>query len=249
MRSTAEIDVVYVVGGGSAWYDNELRYSLRSVEKYLQGYREVHIVGHKPSFLNNEVNHIPHKDLYTNPARNIMEKILHATREKKVTQNFMLFNDDYFLLKTTQAKGYPYYYKCDLEHTVTRNVGNDYFPHVVETLALLKNSGLPTLNFDTHKPILYNKKRFREIVHKYNWNRPHGYIMKSLYCNSLGIVGVPELDCKINHPHITESWRKILAGKEMFSIGDRAINRSLTSLLAELYPEPCKYEAWPSKLN
>ena len=39
------MDVVYILGKGSVWKDNEIRYSLRSIEKHLTGFDRVFIVG------------------------------------------------------------------------------------------------------------------------------------------------------------------------------------------------------------
>jgi hypothetical protein len=56
------MDLVYVLGSGSRWGDNELRYSLRSVEKHLKGYNNVYLVGDKPDWVRN-VTHIPKQDI------------------------------------------------------------------------------------------------------------------------------------------------------------------------------------------
>ena len=45
------MDVVYILGTGSTSNDNEIRYSLRSIEKYLIGFNVVYIVGECPKFL------------------------------------------------------------------------------------------------------------------------------------------------------------------------------------------------------
>lgn len=47
------IDLVYILGSGSQWRNNELRFSLRSVQKNLKGYRNIYIVGENPGFLKN----------------------------------------------------------------------------------------------------------------------------------------------------------------------------------------------------
>ena len=44
------MDILYVVGTGSKWDNNELRYSLRSIDKYGINIDRVFIVGTKPDF-------------------------------------------------------------------------------------------------------------------------------------------------------------------------------------------------------
>jgi hypothetical protein len=66
---TVPIDVVYPLGTGSVWQDNELRYSLRSLEKNFPDLGRVYVVGHKPDWLGN-VEHIPFGDSQSpNPIR------------------------------------------------------------------------------------------------------------------------------------------------------------------------------------
>jgi hypothetical protein len=239
---TSGVDVVYLLGKDSAWEDREIRYSVRSVEKHLKNYRKIFIIGRKPLFFGPEIIEIPCDDIYTNKARNIQRKILRAASEPKIKKEFLLFNDDYFLLKDTDAQDYPYYYKCTLDESLKLNRNNsDYFPHVESTYNLLTSHNLPTLNFDSHYPILYNKEGVKYVCEKYDWNVKAGYIFKSLYCNSLGISGVQIRDCKINHPHIY--WDEAVRNLQMFSTGDKAINKSLLLYLNSLFPKPSKYEA------
>ena len=49
------IDVVYILGDGSKWGNNEIKYSLRSLEKYGKNIRDVYICGNKPYFVNNKI--------------------------------------------------------------------------------------------------------------------------------------------------------------------------------------------------
>lgn len=234
------MDVVYI-NTKSMWKDNELRYSLRSVEKYLKGVRNVYVIGYKPLFLSDKAIHIPCEDIYNNKARNIMTKVLLAANTKEVSKDFMLLNDDYFFLKETDAKSYPYYWKCDLSKTIEIQK-NEYQQHVIPTFKALIDKRLPTKNFDTHKPIIYNKKMFKEVVNQYLWDRPYGFILRSIYCNTLGIEGIQKLDNKINHSHIPDTWKRITSGLDCFSIGDQSANDYLLSFFNKEYPEKSIFE-------
>lgn len=235
------VDVVYIVAKGSRWNDNEIRYSLRSVEKFLKNYRKVFIIGHKPDFLNENVIHIPFKDLYTNKSRNIMAKIHRAASDARITGNFILFNDDYFLLQETDAPTYPNYYNVDLKKVSERQY-NAYKHYVDATVKVLQSHEKPILNFDLHKPIVYNKVKFRKMVAFYNWNVPHGYIVKSMYCNHYGFPAVQSDDHKLNYPYKIDLLKKLNDGKAMFSISDKALAHSMMAYIRNLYPEKSKYE-------
>ncbi len=235
------IDLVYILSKGSVWNDNEIRYSLRSAEKYLKNFRKVFIVGYKPEFLNENVIEIPFKDIYSNKARNIMVKIYRAASDARITKDFILFNDDYFLLKDTDAPTYPNYYNNDLKKTLDRQ-HNSYKHYVNETLKVLEITGHPTLHFDLHKPIIYNKIKFRKMANEYNWNVPRGYIVKSMYCNHFNLPGVQVQDHKINHPCRVEILQKVNADQPMFSIADKGLTKVMKKYLQALYPEKSKFE-------
>jgi hypothetical protein len=75
-----KIDVVYTLGTESSWQDNELRYSLRSLERNFPDLGRVWIVGHKPAWLTGVV-HIPMADVHKqNKDANLIDKILAACR-------------------------------------------------------------------------------------------------------------------------------------------------------------------------
>jgi len=234
-------DLVYILSSGSVWQNNEIRYSLRSAEKHLKNFRKVFLVGKKPDFLNENVIEIPYSDIYSNKARNIMAKIYRAASDKRITNNFILFNDDYFLLKDIDALNYPYYFNDDLKNVLSRQF-NSYKHYVEATIKVLKNVGKPTLNFDIHEPIIYNKVKFRKMVSSYNWNVPRGFIVKSMYCNHFEINGVKKEDHKINYPYKIDMLKQINEGKDIFSIGDKSLSHSMRAYIMNLYPEKSKYE-------
>lgn len=234
-----KIDIVYILGRGSLWKNNELLYSLRSVEKHLKNYRNVYIVGFKPSFLGSEVIEMPNRDIYTNKQRNIMAKIYHACIDSRISDNFIFFNDDHFLLQDCDASEYPNYYEGDL---LTYKTYNSYEKSVKETIKVLEIDKKPTFHFDIHRPIIYNKVKFRKMADYYNWNTQFGYLIKSLYCNHFNKIGIPAEDNKINYPHKLGMIEQINRNKAIFSIGDKAVNSEMKYYLNQLFPNKSKFE-------
>jgi hypothetical protein len=233
------IDVVYIFGKGSPWQNNELRYSLRSVEKNLRYYRNVFLIGAKPDFIGPEVIEVPYKDVYANKQRNIMSKILRACNDSRISQEFMLFNDDYFLLEPTEAPTYPYYFDKDLK-TKSNEYSNAYKNCIDETIQALQ--GKDGRHFDIHKPIIYNKLKFKAMVAIYDWNVRYGYIVKSMYCNHNNIQGVQMADNKINYPYRAELIEQINTGQPMFSIGDKALNQAMKAYIMKKFPNKSSFE-------
>ena len=93
------VDVVYVLGRGSRWGDNEIRYSIRSFKKYFKDLRNVVVVGELPHFLRGVV-HIPYPDRQgVNKDCRMMLKIMAACKDERVSDNFVLCTDDTALLQ------------------------------------------------------------------------------------------------------------------------------------------------------
>ncbi len=189
--------VVYALGKGSRWANQEIKYSLRSIEKHLKGMGEVWIIGEKPEWLQN-VNHIQVKDSHAIPDTNIMLKIKTACQTPEVTDNFLFINDDHYLLADFEADKFPYFYCSTLEVYLKRRQSDSYGRRAGNTYKLLKEINLPTKHFDIHYPILYNKKAFIEtVVDKYDMSKKDGYVLKSLYANGLNIEGTEVRDYKL----------------------------------------------------
>lgn len=235
------IDIVYALGKGSTWNNNEIRYSLRSLEKHVSDFRRVFVIGIKPDFLNENIIHVPYQDIYSNKARNIMSKIHWVCGDHRLTKEFMFLNDDYFFLKPMSALNYPYYYKCDLEQSVKIQF-NEYQKYCLETLNVLKANRLNTKNFDVHMPIIYDKHKFRMMCEHYNWHTRYGYIVKSMYCNHYGIKGIERADVKISGKTTVRGIAKLNENRELFSTSDHAMTVSMKSYLMGLFPKKSKYE-------
>jgi hypothetical protein len=240
------MDLVYVLGTGSKWQNNEIRYSLRSVQKYFNDFDKVVIVGHKPSFIT-KVHHIPctdsHQGSQAFKERNIMHKILKACSDERVSDRFLFMNDDYFFLRELSARRFPNYHKGDLSASLKTEIPQNGYRHsLYNTFNILKALGCPTLHYDLHVPIIYHKKKFIWAMGNVDWDVDYGYTIKSLYANQHRLEGPMMGDCKLSQPRKVQDILKKIEDRFMFSIGDRAINDDLKLLMQSLYPNPSVYE-------
>lgn len=238
------IDVVYILGSFSRWQNNELRYSLRSVEKYLSGYRNVYIVGEDPGFLKG-VNIIKFPDPYPdNKQRNILEKITRACMDYEISDRFLYMADDFFFLQPLAASEIKYFYEGTLEEAIQkRSPGNIYNRCLSNTIIALKSRNLPILNYDIHQPILYHKTRFLDEMKQFSFRVPYGMVIKSLYCNSIGADGVSFREVKIKND--CKNVREIIEfthGLPFFSIGEQSTNGMMKEYLMHLYNTPSQWE-------
>lgn len=237
------MDVVYLCGEGSIWNNTELKYSLRSLEKYYNA-DNVYVIGVLPYFLNQAtVKYIPCKNHSRNAAYNIMKKAYLVATIPQLSQKFIFMNDDYFLLKPL-PENIPYYFKNpSLLDSLYKNGGNDYSFHLKSTIEALNKKSLPLKNFDTHCPIVYDKDLLREVIDSYEWEGlKSGYVLRSLYCNTLGIQGEFKEDLKLSSKRFEPQIKRMIYQKEWFSIADRAVNKALGNVLQEMFPNPSKYE-------
>lgn len=237
------IDIVIPLGTGSHWQDNELRYCLRSIEKHLTNFNNIYIVGRLPEFITNTI-HIPHDDIEKCKETNIYRKVVKACQNTNITDQFLFFNDDHFLMHDFDAKLFPNFCKGDLVTLIQKLPQyNTYRKSVMRTASTLKQLGLSTNNFDTHTPIIYNKYSFLDVMCKYDWTNPYGFVVKSLYANTLNIEPIREPDCKINFVPLNRDqlWDHIKERK-VWSIGNNAINNVLLGVLNQLYPNASRWE-------
>lgn len=231
-------DVVYILGNGSPWQDNELRYSLRSVEKHLKGYRNIYLIGEKPKWISDQVIHFPcPEDPEVCRERRIMEKVAFACQVEEISETFLFFNDDFFLVEDIKTD-VPYFQNGTLKEAMGRRKLEDSYWHSIRNTHKAADGD----NFDIHYPILYNKKDFLAAMSRHNWNKKHGYTVKSLYCNTLGITGPYLKDLKINKKAMKDKLLEIIKGRDLFSISDRSLNTEMKELLNDLYPHKSKYE-------
>lgn len=237
-------DVVYVLGIGSRFYDLELRYSLRSIEKHLSDVGNVYIVGEQPWFEHNCI-HIPAEDWSPCKEKNILGKIKVACNNHHISDTFLFFNDDHFLNQDYSADTFPNYFNSSLEGLMSRtNPQSTYKISVKNTIDELLNHNSTVYNYDCHTPIRYNRQSFVDINDKIDWDRErHGFVIKSLYGNLMNLDKVQFNDIKINDHRSVDQLVEQIKHSPVFSIGDTGLEGGqIQLLLQQLYPNKCKYE-------
>jgi hypothetical protein len=227
-----ELSVVIPLGSGSTRQNIELKYALRSIEKNLKGVKNIIIVGEKPSFLSDEIIHIPLNDCGRKQL-SIKRKIEAAIKDERCTETFLFSNDDIFQLKKQRIDTYPYYYSGDLP--TVREKGARH------TENRLKQLNKPTKQFDCHFPILYTKEGFKEAMSAFDWaNEDH--LIKSSYANYHEIKGTEIKDLKISTHLNYQRIKQEIEGRPCYSIGDYCDFHEMLKVWNELFPEPSKYE-------
>lgn len=102
------MDIVYVLGKGSLCNDEELRFSLRSMEMYCEDLGKVFVVGECPEWLT-DVEHIPYESVHKKPWKNTLDMVKLACLSPLLSKDFLLMNDDFFAFAPFSICELPFY--------------------------------------------------------------------------------------------------------------------------------------------
>lgn len=234
------IDVLYIVGTGSHWNNYELRYSLRTLEKYGKNIGRVFVSGSNPGFLSNEVifTNIPDIDIF---SVNHWYKVSETFKQTDISDNCLYMMDDLFFNKEVDLENYPYYYKNYLQATYP--IDRRYNRCLKNTYKILKDNNKDVKNFGVHCPIIYNRQKFLDMkVDEYR--KLDGFISpRSFYCNMYDIEGIQRDDLKIRSLSngVLELEEKI-KNTDCWSINDAVINQGVALYLVNNFKNKSKYE-------
>ena len=195
MRSQEQTlyDVVYILKSSKEPTD-ELKYSLRSVEKNFP-HRKVWFFGagrkdlQPDEFVFVQQEGETKWEKVTNTIRMICE-------DDRITENFWLFNDDFFIMKETDdlppvVVGTLWHRARDIELRKLRNTR--YAEQLRMTARALRDAGLDRLDYAAHTPLLVNREKAVEAISAF----PGQHMFRSIYGNYARIGGVIMDDVKI----------------------------------------------------
>lgn len=230
------VDVVYVVGTGSKWDHNELRYSLRSLARHVSGVRDVWIVGHRPEWCS--ARHVPARDLFAGDKdRNITAKILAACGIDGLSETFIVHSDDHYWLADTCAACIPLYRRVSpLSHKAA------YQSRLDNSEAVLREVGVASRRFDVHAPMPVRRSVFAGLFRSKPFKDRQRVLWKVLYGSMLGMDGEPFHDLKAGEDLDTyEKIHEALDGRSVFSTGPSLVP-AMRAYLQWRYPDPSPWE-------
>lgn len=228
------MDIVYFVKNTAK--NPELICSVRSVCENFP-YHKIWFLGGCPEGIvpDNHISIQPISKIKTKVTANLFKE---ACNNPLITDDFILFNDDFFILEKIATLP-PRYYST-LEETADRikhmySQPTKYTALLEEASKKLKEAGCTTYNFDMHVPMIINKEKMLEVMEKF----PGIGCKRSLYGNyyELWRGGVEKKDVKIHGmgPYILNG--------QFCSTDDETFLKGETGrVLKRKFPEPCKYE-------
>jgi hypothetical protein len=232
------MDIVYICRDGD---NEELRYSIRSVVANLP-HDNIWVVGGKPSWYSGNHISVPQTRTKYENARNNMRAIVES---EEISNNFILMNDDFFVVKETKRLGTYHAGNINkrLEELKMRYGRSSYLTLLMNTIKFVRSHGRRTvLDYALHIPFKMNKEKLRPILeHNVSWRVAYGNINK---------IGGREV--KLYHGE-TRDVKLYLVRGQVKTVGKNTISDRFWSshdesfpmmlpLLQELFPNPTEYE-------
>lgn len=228
-----QVDVVYFVK--DSWTNEELRYSLRSICANLNCGR-VWFYGGCPGGIKPD-EHVDVRQTGLTKWERVNNMIRMACLNDEISEDFYLFNDDFFVLQPTAI--IPPFYHGDLRTRIAKiekkhKGPTAYSKSLMNTVAVLEKRGFDTLNYALHIPMPVNRRKAIETLDTFV-----GFPMfRSLYGNQHKIGGIdrPDVKCEAVGKPFDENG-------DYLSTADDSFQRGLVgNFIRNRYPDRCRFE-------
>ena len=228
------MDFVYICRSGE---NEELRYSIRSV---MHSFPEakVWLVGGKPDWY---VGPYVEVDQNNNKYANALNNLKAICESSNISDNFILMNDDFFIIK--KINKIDYFYNGLLSEKIdrfTKITGSSmYIKKLITTNKKLLEIGINNpIDYELHVPMQMDKINLLDIITKY----PE-CLWRSMYGNLCNVGGTQMEDVKVyvNKKHLARS-NEITESSMYMSTEDTSLKLMLDKILKDLLPNQSNYE-------
>lgn len=224
-------DIVYILK--ETLDTDELRYSLRSVEANFP-HRFVWFVGGQPAGFKPD-RALPHQQTGANKWEYIRSSMLRVAREPELSEEFFLFNDDFYVMKLQTGKFVNFTDKTlgwrigqlRKEYIVTTR----YTQTLVKAHEELKIQGHPTDNYEVHFPMLFEKALIPSIL---KCSSPQ---MRSIYGNINRVEHIQHDDVKVY------DFDTVPDDPDYLSTNDKTFTQGkVGEYIRKTFPNPSRFE-------
>lgn len=242
------MDLVYTYRH-SQWYDNEIRYSLRSVEKYLSGSRDIYIIGEMPKLIQN-IKFIEFADSSEIDTNNVIRKLLVASHNPDISDPFIWMHDDFMINRPIDSCAIRPWYNGRLKDYISycekRKPEADkskYVQTLRNTLSPLNDRANGMLNYELHVPFAFHKELLQEAVTMMHPALNLNWCIRSVYGNRNYSPGKWEMeDVKINKYLQCDQIIEWIGENTFFSLGNKSCSLEVLDALNHFYPDKSRYE-------
>lgn len=227
-------DIVYILK--SDVKPDELRYSLRSVCKNFP-YRKIWFYCGKPDGITPD-EYVPFNQRGVMVWEKTTSTVEAICKNKDITEDFWLFNDDFFIMKPVTDM--PTYYDKTLYRRIQQiekkrgGAPSLYSYQLRLTRDTLMDNGYRTYNYAVHMPMLINRTKGLKTIRAF----PKLHMFRSVYGNLWNVGGEQHTDVKIVDPKL-----KPKKDCDFLSTSDRPLAETeVGRFVMSAFPEKCKYE-------
>jgi hypothetical protein len=255
------MDIVYTLGTGSNWQNNELRFSIRSIFKNLKGFGNIYIVGAFPEFTlvhedfktvneNTRLFYINHPDEIGshNADGNIIRKLIRAAQIPALSEDFIFFNDDNYVIKPMHVNDIYPFHKGNMNEIDPEVYSfNHWGKRLGRTRHALIQKGIIPLHFDHHAPFPMKKSLIESTYSQFDYASDIGLTVKSLY----GSLHYPNASVMVDEKVLFRNEFKLdyirkRVEKSLFvANNDTGLNGAFRFWLSETFPDPSPIEDVP----
>lgn len=213
---------------------DELRYSLRSVEANFPHNKVWFVCGQPKGF--EPDGKIEHKQTGNSKWAQIKSSMWEIIRNPDITENFFLFNDDFFIMQPFEGEFINYADRTLSDRVEDFRKENPWLSPYARTLLKareeLKSLKKGEVNFDVHMPMLINKELMKRSI-----NLCSSPQMRSVYGNINGIAFVEHKDVKwFDRETVPED-------PDYLSTNDDTFKESkVGEYIRSCFPEPSRFE-------
>ena len=229
------MDLVYICKNGN---NEELRYSIRSAVENFP-HNDVWVIGGRPSWYSGNFIRVIDEG---NKFDNIKKCISVIPSIEKISQDFVLMNDDFFFLKYIEK--IPVYHGGLLKDKIDKyfELGSRKYPRLLlKTFTDLSGQGIKNpIDYDIHVPMVMNKTMLDESIQK-------AYFPRSTYGNFHQIGGQLISDVKAygaKSPLTSRSHDFLNTDSEFVSTEDSSFIELYEKILKDRFLTPSKYESF-----
>lgn len=228
-----KLDIVYILKQDME-DTNELRYSLRSIEKNFP-FRKVWFVCGQPKGLVPD-GRIVHRQQSDVKWERIKESMWQVIKNDEITDDFFLFNDDFFVMKPFKGS-----FTNFVDGTLERRIQElrqefawlkPYGRTLYKAQQELRSLGCPEMNYDVHLPMLWNKQLAMASI-----NQCSSPQMRSVYGNINRSPYIMRGDVKVY------SLEEVPDDPDFLSTNDDTFNMGAVGrYIREQFTKPSRFE-------
>ena len=225
------MDVVYILRNDIE--GEELRYSLRSLKNLPHD--KVWFFGGEPEGLKPD-KQVSFEQHGISTWEKVCWTIEQVCKNPEVSDDFYLFNDDFFVMKPVEEL--PYFYDGTLLRRIqdikkkTVCIGSLYCTELEKARELLISEHKKTYNYAVHVPMVINKEKALEVL-GFRWIT----MFRSIYGNYWNVKGQQLKDVKITDDTTPDKTATFLSTNDN-SFANKAVGRYIRSA----FPEKSEYE-------